>query len=88
MRAELRSNMPRAAAGASTALAVFAVACSTPTPETNVWKSPTYAAGPMKNIAGFYGAYWGPGAPVYAQTNPFTVVPSLAKAGLIPSPRA
>jgi hypothetical protein len=182
----------------------LALACSTPTTETNVWKSPTYGGGPMKNIAvfggrlddaerrtledgfvtalaasgvhatqsyamfpqsqaqpdsaalratlqsagydgalvstlrgvseqvlvapdadwggGFYGGYWGPGAPAYAQTDQFvkfettlwspnsgkvvwsattqtenptsghdfvssltkTVVPSLARAGLIP----
>ena len=43
-----------AAAGASAAAALL-VACSTPTTETNVWKSPTYAAGPMKNIAVFAG---------------------------------
>ncbi len=203
MRAELRSNISRAVAGASAVLAIAAISCSTPTTETNVWKSPTYAAGPMKNIAvfggrlsdgdrrtledgfvsalagsgvhatqsytmfpqnvppdsasiratlqhagydgalvstlkgvseqtlvapaadwagGFNGAYWGPGAPAYAQTDQFvkfettlwspdngkmvwsattqtenptsghdfvssltkTVVPSLAKAGLIP----
>ena len=204
MRAEPRSCVPSAAAWASAALALVAVACSTPTTETNVWKSPTYAAGPMKNLAvfggrlsdadrrtvedgfvsalatygvhatqsytifpqnqvppdaasvratlqgagydgalvstlegvsehvlvtpdagwagGFYGAYWGPGAPVFAQTDQFvkfettlwspssgkmvwsaitqtenptsgrdfvlsltkTVVPSLAKARLIP----
>src|SRR5262245_39453069 len=135
------------------ALALVAAACSTSTTETNVWKSPTYAGGPMKNVAvfagrvnatdrrtledgyvaalgaygrratpsyarfpggqvpqdqaavrtvlqqggydgaivstlkgvteqilvapdaywgaGFYGAYWGPGAPVYAQTDQF-----------------
>ncbi len=55
MRTELRSSIPRAAAGASAALALAIVACSTPTTETNVWKSPTYAAGPMKNIAVFGG---------------------------------
>ncbi len=55
MRAELRSNIPRAAAGASLALALVAVACSTPTTETNVWKSPTYSAGPMSNVAVFGG---------------------------------
>ena len=187
------------------AVAPLVVACSTPTRETSVWKSPDYAAGAMRKIAvfagrvnatdrhtledayaatlatygvratpsytifpesqvppdvasvqttletqgydgalvstlrgvtektyispdtdwagGFYGAYWGPGAPVYAETDQFvnfettlwnpgtgkmvwsavtqtenprsgkdfaasltkTVVPSLAKASLIPS---
>jgi hypothetical protein len=37
------------------ALAVVAAACSTPTTETNVWRSPTYAAGPMKSIVVFGG---------------------------------
>jgi hypothetical protein len=156
MRAELRSSLSGTAC--ISALAAGAVvlaaltACSTPTTETNVWKSPTYAAGPMRSIAvfggrvnqterhtledgfvsalsaygvratpsysifgdqvpadqatiratlrsggydgalvstlkgvseqvlvapeadwgnGFYGAYWGPGAPVYAQTDQF-----------------
>ena len=36
-------------------LGLVAAACSTPTTETNVWQSPTYAAGPMKNIAVFGG---------------------------------
>jgi hypothetical protein len=36
-------------------LALVTGACSTPTTETNVWQSPTYAAGPMKNIAVFGG---------------------------------
>ena len=187
------------------AIAPLIVACSTPTHETSVWKSPNYASGPMKNVAvfagrvnatdrhtledayvaalamygvratpsysifpesqvppdaasvqttletqgydgalvstlrgvtervyvspdadwagGFYGSYWGPGAPAYAETDQFVnfdttlwnpatgkmvwsavtqtenprsgkdfaasltkeVVPSLAKAGLIPS---
>jgi hypothetical protein len=156
MRADLRSSVSRAVytsavLGGAVASTVL-VACSTPTTETNVWKSPTYAAGPMRNIAvfggrvdstqrhtledgfvtalaaygvhaipsytifgdqvppeqatiraslknagydgalvstlqgvaervlvapdadwgaGFYGAYWGPGAPVYAQTDQF-----------------
>src|SRR5262249_55905045 len=34
---------------------VVAAACSTPTQETSVWQSPTYAGGPMKNIAVFAG---------------------------------
>jgi hypothetical protein len=190
-----------------TVLAALAsvAACSTPTQETSEWKSPDYAAGPMKNLVvfagrvnatdrhtledayvaalatygvratpsyvvfpqsqvppdvatvqttlqtkgydgalvstlqgvqervlvspdadwagGFYGAYWGPGAPVYAETDEFvkfettlwnpgtgkmvwsdltqtenprsgkdfahsltkSVVPTLARAGLIPS---
>jgi hypothetical protein len=59
MRAEPRSGITRAIgtsavaviAAASTAVA----ACSTPTTETGVWKSPTYAAGPMRNIAVFAG---------------------------------
>jgi hypothetical protein len=55
MQAELRSRIPRAAAGVSSALVLVAVACSTPTTETNVWQSPTYAAGPMKRIAVFGG---------------------------------
>ena len=55
MRPELRSCVPVAAACGTAALAFLAVACSTPTTETNVWKSPTYAAGPMKNIAVFGG---------------------------------
>ncbi|HXX70039.1 MAG TPA: hypothetical protein VEK07_22860 [Polyangiaceae bacterium] len=191
-------------ASATIAAIVLAIGCSTPTTETQVWQSPSYAAGPMRNIAvfggrvdetarrtledafvsalaaygvhatpsyavfpqsrvpndqsairatleqegydgalvatlegvteqvliqpgvawagGFYGAYWGPGAPVYAQTDRYvkfetslwspesgnmvwsaitqtanpssgqdfvssltgTVVPSLAKRGLIP----
>jgi hypothetical protein len=37
------------------ALALVAAACSTQTTETNVWKSPTYAGGQMKNIAVFAG---------------------------------
>ncbi len=207
MRAELRASTCRAMSASAVVAAVVAstavVACSTPTTETDVWKSPTYAAGPMRNIAvfggrvdatqrhtledglvsalsvygvhatpsyamfgdqvppdqasiraqlrsggydgalvstlkgvsertlvapgtdwgaGFYGAYWGPGAPVYAETDQFvkfetslwdpnsgnmvwstitqtenptsgkdfvssltkTVVPSMAKAGLLP----
>jgi hypothetical protein len=40
---------------AGAALAIAAAACSTPTTETNVWRSPTYAGGPMKNIAVFGG---------------------------------
>jgi hypothetical protein len=209
MRADLRSSFCGVTRAARTSAVVAVVAsaalgaCSTPTTETNVWKSPTYAAGPMKNIAvfagrvdatqrrtledqlasalssygvhaiqaytmfgdqvppdqaqiratlrsngydgalvstlkgtseqvlvapdadwggGFYGAYWGAGAPVYAQTDEFvkfettlwdpnsgkmvwstvtqtenptsgkdfatslskTVVPSIAKAGLLP----
>jgi hypothetical protein len=55
MRAKLRSCVPSAAACASAALTLFTVACSTPTAETSVWKSPTYAAGPMKKIAIFGG---------------------------------
>ncbi len=54
MRTKLRPRISMAAAGASAAAALL-VACSTPTTETNVWKSPTYAAGPMKNIAVFAG---------------------------------
>lgn len=59
MRADLRSSISRAAytsavlAGVVGGAAVSA--CSTPTTETNVWKSPTYAAGPMRNIAVFGG---------------------------------
>jgi hypothetical protein len=205
MRAEHRSSFRRAAGTSAVVVAVASTAvaaCSTTT-ETAVWKSSTYAAGPMKNIAvfagrvdatqrhmledqlvsalsaygvratasyamfgdqvppdqasiraslrsggydgalvstlkgvsertlvapdtdwgvGFYGAYWGPGAPVYAETDQFvkfettlwdpnsgkmvwstitqtenptsgkdfatslskTVVPSMAKAGLLP----
>jgi hypothetical protein len=155
MRAEPRSSVSGAVYTSAVLAGVVAstvLACSTPTTETNVWKSPTYAAGPMKNIAvfggrvdptqrhtledgfvsalsaygvratqsytlfgdqvppdqatiraalknggydgalvstlkgvservlvapdadwgtGFYGAYWGPGAPVYAQTDQF-----------------
>src|SRR5215831_215754 len=41
--------------GGAALLALVAAACSTPTTETNVWKSPTYAGGPMKNIAVFGG---------------------------------
>lgn len=37
------------------AFALLASACSTPTTETAVWQSPTYAAGPMKDIAVFAG---------------------------------
>jgi hypothetical protein len=51
MHNEHRANISRTAVCASAALAVVSVACSTPTTETNVWKSPTYAAGPMRNIA-------------------------------------
>jgi hypothetical protein len=207
MRADLRSSVSRAvytsAVLGGAVVSTVLTACSTPTTETNVWKSPTYAAGPMRNIAvfggrvdptqrrtledgfvtalatygvhatqsytifgeqvppdqasiraslknagydgalvstlkgvseqvlvapdagwgdGFYGAYWGPGAPLYAQTDQFVkfettlwdpnsgkmvwsaitqtenptsgsnfvssltkaVVPSMAKAGLLP----
>lgn len=59
MRAELRSCVSRAAYTSAVlggVVATMAVAaCSTPTTETNVWKSPTYAAGPMRNIAVFGG---------------------------------
>jgi len=59
MRADLRSSLGRAprtsAVLAGAFVAAAATACSTPTTETNVWKSPTYAAGPMKNIAVFGG---------------------------------
>ena len=54
MRAEL-SCIPRAAARVSSALVLIAVACTTTTTETSVWKSPTYVAGPMKKIAVFGG---------------------------------
>ncbi len=37
------------------ALALAVSACSTPTTETDVWKSQSYAAGPMKQIAVFAG---------------------------------
>jgi hypothetical protein len=210
MRAVIRSSICAvkrtvriSAVVAAVVASTATTACSTPTTETNVWKSPTYEAGPMKSIAvfagrvdatqrhtledqlasalnaygvhaiqsytmfgdqtppdqsairatlrtngydgalvstlqgvseqvlvapdtdwggGFYGAYWGPGAPVYAQTDQFvkfettlwdpnsgkmvwstitqtenptsgkdfatslsrTVVPSIAKAGLLP----
>ncbi|HEX4446425.1 MAG TPA: hypothetical protein VH044_06810 [Polyangiaceae bacterium] len=67
MRAEYRSPVlkctcPSAAPAALAApifafacVAVCATACSTQTTETNVWKSPTAAAGTMKNIAVFAG---------------------------------
>jgi hypothetical protein len=207
MRTEPRSSVSGAVYASAVLAGVVASAavsaCSTPTTETNVWKSPTYTAGPMRSIAvfggrvdptqrhtledgfvsalsaygvratqaytifgdqvppdqatiraalrnggydgalvstlkgvseqvlvapdadwgnGFYGAYWGPGAPVYAQTDQFVkfettlwdpnsgkmvwsavtqtenptsgkdfvtsltkaVVPSMAKAGLLP----
>lgn len=42
-------------AGACVAALILAFGCSTPTTETQVWQSPTYAAGPMKNIAVFGG---------------------------------
>ena len=53
MRALLGTQLTRVA-GASLGLAVLA-ACSTPTSQSDVWKSPTYAAGPMKNIVVFGG---------------------------------
>jgi hypothetical protein len=40
---------------ASAVLVLGLAACSTPTTETSVWQSPSYAAGPMKNIAVFGG---------------------------------
>jgi hypothetical protein len=59
MRAEVQSSVSGAvhtSAVLAGAVALIAVsACSTPTTETNVWKSPTYAAGPMRNIAVFGG---------------------------------
>jgi hypothetical protein len=205
MRADLLSSVSRTVFTSAVLASVASAlpACSTQTTETSVWKSPTYAAGPMRNVAvfggrvdptqrhtledsfvsalsaygvhatqsytifgdqvppdqmtiratlkkagydgalvstlkgvseqvlvapdadwgsGFYGAYWGPGAPVYAQTDQFVkfettlwdpnsgrmvwsaitqtenptsgsdfassltkaVVPSMAKAGLLP----
>jgi hypothetical protein len=51
----IRSSLSRSIAVASTVVAIAAVGCSTQTTETNVWKNPTYAAGPMKNIAVFGG---------------------------------
>jgi hypothetical protein len=59
MRITARPPLSRAAC-ASSGLAVvaalgFASACSTPTTETNVWKSSSYSAGPMKKIAVFGG---------------------------------
>src|SRR5581483_12512380 len=53
MHTKHRASLSKAVACASAALAVVGVACSTPTTETAVWKSPTYAAGPMRNIAVF-----------------------------------
>jgi len=47
--------LPSSKFAGAVALALVATACSTPTTETNVWQSPTYAAGPMKNIAVFGG---------------------------------
>jgi hypothetical protein len=55
MPANHPSWISRNAASATVALAFAAVGCSTSTEETSVWKSPTYAAGPMKNIAVFGG---------------------------------
>ena len=59
MRAHLRSSISRAACTSAVLACVVGgvgiSACSTPTTETNVWKSPTYAAGPMRNIAVFGG---------------------------------
>jgi hypothetical protein len=43
------------AAGAVAVLAIAGLACSTPTTQAEVWKSPTYAAGPMRNIVVFGG---------------------------------
>jgi len=44
-------------AGSTVGCAALALAsaCSTPTTETQVWQSPAYTAGPMKNIAVFGG---------------------------------
>lgn len=50
-----RQLWPTFSSAGACALAMLLSACSTPTTETNVWQSPTYAAGPMKNIAVFGG---------------------------------
>ena len=55
MRTTPRSTVPTGAAYASVALALVVGACSTPTTETSVWKSPTYAGGPMGNLVVFGG---------------------------------
>ncbi len=59
MRAEPRSSVSRAVYTSAVLAGVVAStavsACSTPTTETSIWKSPTYAAGPMRSIAVFGG---------------------------------
>ena len=45
----------RVSALCASATLTLGVACSAPTTETGVWKSPTYAAGPMTSVAVFAG---------------------------------
>jgi hypothetical protein len=52
-RSQLRPSLTSAAACVAFGLVV--AACSTPTTETSVWKNPSYAGGPMTNIAVFGG---------------------------------
>jgi hypothetical protein len=55
MRSHSRTSLTSAAAGGLFVLALGLAACSSETKETAAWKSPSYAAGPMKNIAVFGG---------------------------------
>jgi hypothetical protein len=48
-------SLSRAAAVTGGAVAFLGVACGTPTTSTEVWKNPSYAAGPVKNVVVFGG---------------------------------